>query len=236
MRCVIVSACFQFFILLRNVHFPRVVVFFCCRRSTLQNLRAALESLALLGATDAALAVPSAAPPSSSVADGSATKSATPSEKGDAVESSQRLGGTRHAAGLDPQGRSPSSPNKHKPQHTEEDGGGVAKRQSPTATATTTTVFEDATARAPLTPLGRVLSALPVDPSVGKMLALGALFGESEHVLTLAAALSTQTPFDARASASASGANPVAEFASPNGKQRLLVPRSWLGLGLGLDG
>lgn len=78
--------------------------------------------------------------------------------------------------------------------------------------------FHDATARAPLTPLGRVLSALPVDPSVGKMLALGALFGESEHVLTLAAALSTQSPFDARAAASASGANPVAEFASPDGE------------------
>ncbi len=89
------------------------------------------------------------------------------------------------------------------------------------ATATTpraTTTFDDAIATAPLTPLGRVLSALPVDPSVGKMLALGALLGEIEHVLTLAAALSTQTPFDARAAGSASGANPVAEFASPNGK------------------
>lgn len=133
----------------------------------------------------------------------------------------------RHAAALDPQGgRDSSSLRKHKPQHTgdgeeEEEGEeeeDVDPPQAPAATATT--VFEDATARAPLTPLGRVLSALPVDPSVGKMLALGALFGESEHVLTLAAALSTQTPFDARAAASASGANPVAEFASPNGKFR----------------
>lgn len=82
---------------------------------------------------------------------------------------------------------------------------------------TSALTFEDATALAPLTPLGRVLSALPVDPSVGKMLALGALFGQIEHVLTLAAALSTQTPFDARAAATASGVNPVAEFASPDG-------------------
>ncbi|CAN0474497.1 unnamed protein product, partial [Hapterophycus canaliculatus] len=87
----------------------------------------------------------------------------------------------------------------------------------PPSSATPTAAFHDATACAPLTPLGRVLSVLPVDPSVGKMLALGALFGENEHVLTLAAALSTQTPFDARAAASATGTNPVAEFASPNG-------------------
>ena len=79
--------------------------------------------------------------------------------------------------------------------------------------------FDDAIARAPLTPLGRVLSSLPVEPSVGKMLALASLFGESDHVLTLAAALSTQTPFDARSSTcSAPGANPVAEFSSPDGE------------------
>eukprot|EP00752_Nemacystus_decipiens_P010692 g9523.t1 len=180
-----------------------------------QNLRAALESLALLGATDAALAVPSAAPPAPP-APSNTTASATASEKGDAVNSSRRLDGTRQAASPEPQGRSASSPTKHKPTHAGGGGQEASTRQASTAT-TTTTVFEDATARAPLTPLGRVLSALPVDPSVGKMLALGALFGESEHVLTLAATLSTQTPFDARASASASGANPVAEFASPNG-------------------
>lgn len=80
-------------------------------------------------------------------------------------------------------------------------------------------VFADAIARAPLTPLGRVLSSLPVEPSIGKMLALASLFGEIEHVLTLAAALSTQTPFDARSagSSASSGVNPVAEFVSPDG-------------------
>lgn len=77
--------------------------------------------------------------------------------------------------------------------------------------------FEDVVACAELTPLGRLLAILPVDPSVGKMLALGALFGESEHVLTLAAALATQSPFDDRASGSTSGANPIAEFASLDG-------------------
>ncbi|CAM9781945.1 unnamed protein product [Scytosiphon promiscuus] len=130
-----------------------------------ENLRSALESLALLGATDVAAATPSPQP----------------------------------AEGGVPPAPPPPPP------------------LSPPPSTTPTTAFHDATARAPLTPLGRVLSALPVDPSVGKMLALGALFGENEHVLTLAAALSTQTPFDARAAASASGANPVAEFASPNG-------------------
>lgn len=196
--------------LLNNPNYPRFSRVFWLPNDP-QNLRAALESLALLGATNAALAVSSAAPSSPS-ASRSATTPATPHQPEDA----------RHAAGLDPQGRSSSSPSKPKPHHTsneEEEEEDATARQAPTATTTTTTVFEDATARAPLTPLGRVLSALPVDPSVGKMLALGALFGESEHVLTLAAALSTQTPFDARASASASGANPVAEFASPNGVQ-----------------
>lgn len=103
---------------------------------------------------------------------------------------------------------------KEKEQKKDEEAA-AASATTPRRPATT---FDDAIARAPLTPLGRVLSALPVDPSVGKMLALGALFGEIEYVLTLAAALSTQTPFDARATGSASGANPVAEFASPNGR------------------
>eukprot|EP00903_Cladosiphon_okamuranus_P010703 g10115.t2 len=176
-----------------------------------QNLRAALESLALLGATDVALAV-STSSPSSSSASPSAAASTTPHQPDDARR--------RHAAGVDPQGQrssSPSKPDRQHPSKKEVEEEDTATSEAPTTIATTATIFENATARAPLTPLGRVLSALPVDPSVGKMLALGALFGENEHVLTLAAALSTQTPFDARASASASGANPVAEFASPNG-------------------
>lgn len=145
-----------------------------------ENLRAALEALALLGATDAA-AAPHVLPASH--------EAPTPPARITAL--SQQPSGSPHSG----EGSSPPS-------------------SLPTSAIA---VFENATARAPLTPLGRLLSTLPVDPSVGKMLALGALFGESEHVLTLAAALTTQTPFDARAAASASGANPVAEFASPGG-------------------
>lgn len=147
-----------------------------------ENLRAALEALALLGATD--------------VTASSTISSVVPA-----------------AAATAPSIQSPVSlvPMAPIPKPVDADDG-HAPPLPPTA------VFENATARALLTPLGRVLSALPVDPSVGKMLALGALFGESEHVLTLAAALSTQTPFDARAAASSSGANPVADFASPDGE------------------
>lgn len=167
----------------------------------------------------AAAASPSAESTSTTT---SAKANAALGEDGGAVaaESPNQPDGARHAAGPGLRGQSSSSPDKHKPPHAGEEEGAATRRAS-TATATTA-AFEDATARAPLTPLGRVLSALPVDPSVGKMLALGALFGESEHVLTLAAALTTQTPFDARASASTSGANPVAEFASPNGERRLV--------------
>ncbi|CAN0145509.1 unnamed protein product, partial [Ectocarpus fasciculatus] len=179
-----------------------------------ENLRAALESLALLGATDAASAVP--VPAAVSAAATAAAAAAAVAE------------GAAAAAGTDPRdGSGPgATPTERLPAAPERNADPRRREEGTTATATTTTTptptpppptFDDATARAPLTPLGRVLSALPVDPSVGKMLALGALFGESEHVLTLAAALSTQTPFDARAAAAASGANPVAEFASPNG-------------------
>lgn len=150
-----------------------------------ENLRAALEALALLGATDAAAASSAAAP---------------------VLESPSKL--THSDAGRTV---------LHQPPDCNSDKAQPNLTQLAGVDLSSTAVFNAATARAPLTPLGRVLSSLPVDPSVGKMLALGALFGESEHVITLAAALSTQTPFDARATASASGANPVAEFASPDG-------------------
>ena len=120
----------------------------------------------------------------------------------------------------------PPPPRQSSPQPERQDSSFQGSSPQTAAAAAVLNTFDDATARAPLTPLGRVLSALPVDPSVGKMLALGALFGESEHVLTLAAALSTQTPFDARAAASSSGANPVAEFSSPDGERK--KSRSWL--------
>ncbi|XP_062454268.1 probable ATP-dependent RNA helicase DHX34 isoform X2 [Rhea pennata] len=46
-----------------------------------------------------------------------------------------------------------------------------------------------------LTPIGNLLAQLPVDVVVGKMLVLGALFGLTEPTLTVAAALSVQSPF-----------------------------------------
>ncbi|NXL68964.1 DHX34 helicase, partial [Chordeiles acutipennis] len=46
-----------------------------------------------------------------------------------------------------------------------------------------------------LTPIGNLLAQLPVDVVVGKMLVLGALFGLVEPTLTVAAALSVQSPF-----------------------------------------
>lgn len=50
-----------------------------------------------------------------------------------------------------------------------------------------------------LTPLGRALSRLPVDISIGKMLLMGCVFQQLQPVLTLAAALSVQSPFTNRA-------------------------------------
>ena len=46
-----------------------------------------------------------------------------------------------------------------------------------------------------LTPLGSHLALLPVDPRIGKMLVFGALMGCLEPVLTIAAAMSTRSPF-----------------------------------------
>lgn len=247
-----------------------------------ENLRAALESLALLGATDVAAGSVSVPSSSAAGADGGAAAGLTGipatrgprsgggdsasgclradvgSESGDGGGGGNGRGGGGGGGGESesggggigggggggggcggggesersdrvkempqPQPKPPPLPPRQR--SSQPDGQGSSSQASPrqhstsqAAAAVTLDAFDDATARAPLTPLGRVLSALPVDPSVGKMLALGALFGESEHVLTLAAALSTQTPFDARAAASSSGANPVAEFSSPDGER-----------------
>ncbi|XP_053323739.1 probable ATP-dependent RNA helicase DHX34 [Spea bombifrons] len=46
-----------------------------------------------------------------------------------------------------------------------------------------------------LTPIGKLLAKLPVDVVIGKMLILGSLFTLLEPVLTIAAALSVQSPF-----------------------------------------
>ncbi|KAL7295806.1 hypothetical protein TKK_0010856 [Trichogramma kaykai] len=50
-----------------------------------------------------------------------------------------------------------------------------------------------------LTSIGKTLSRLPVDITIGKMLIMGSLFHQVEPVLSLAAALSVQTPFTNKA-------------------------------------
>lgn len=50
-----------------------------------------------------------------------------------------------------------------------------------------------------LTAIGKTLARLPVDISIGKMLIMGSLFHQIEPVLSLAAALSVQTPFTNKA-------------------------------------
>ncbi|XP_075692158.1 putative ATP-dependent RNA helicase DHX34 isoform X2 [Rhinoderma darwinii] len=49
--------------------------------------------------------------------------------------------------------------------------------------------------REELTPIGNMLAQLPVDVVIGKMLILGSLFSLVEPILTVAAALSVQSPF-----------------------------------------
>ncbi|XP_037929881.1 probable ATP-dependent RNA helicase DHX34 isoform X2 [Teleopsis dalmanni] len=46
-----------------------------------------------------------------------------------------------------------------------------------------------------ITPLGKALSNLPVDISIGKMLLLGSVFSDIKKILTLAAIISVQNPF-----------------------------------------
>lgn len=50
-----------------------------------------------------------------------------------------------------------------------------------------------------LTCIGKTLARLPVDITIGKMLIMGSIFHQLEPVLSLAAALSVQTPFTNRA-------------------------------------
>jgi len=46
-----------------------------------------------------------------------------------------------------------------------------------------------------LTPLGHHLAALPTDVRIGKFLLLGAIFGVTDEALTIAAILSSRSPF-----------------------------------------
>ncbi|XP_058822915.1 probable ATP-dependent RNA helicase DHX34 [Topomyia yanbarensis] len=58
---------------------------------------------------------------------------------------------------------------------------------------------EALTADEKLTPLGKALAKIPVDIGIGKMLLMGCVFQQLQPVLTLAAALSVQSPFTNRA-------------------------------------
>nr|KAF6281853.1 DExH-box helicase 34 [Pipistrellus kuhlii] len=57
-----------------------------------------------------------------------------------------------------------------------------------------------------LTPIGSLLAQLPVDVVIGKMLILGSMFRLAEPVLTIAAALSVQSPFTRSAQNNPEGA------------------------------
>lgn len=50
-----------------------------------------------------------------------------------------------------------------------------------------------------ITALGKSLSNLPVEISIGKMLLMGCVFPDVEKILTLAAVMSVQNPFTNRA-------------------------------------
>ena len=49
--------------------------------------------------------------------------------------------------------------------------------------------------REELTPMGRMLAELPVDIQIGKMLIMASIFHIVEPIVTMAAALSVQSPF-----------------------------------------
>ena len=63
------------------------------------------------------------------------------------------------------------------------------------AALSTLTEVQAIDAHGSLTPLGHHLSKLPVDPHIGKMLILGAIFSCIEPILTIAACCSYKTPF-----------------------------------------
>jgi len=46
-----------------------------------------------------------------------------------------------------------------------------------------------------LTPLGELLTTLPIDPRLGKLIILGASFGAIDESLTIAAGLTSRNPF-----------------------------------------
>ncbi|KAL6754390.1 putative ATP-dependent RNA helicase DHX34-like protein [Haematococcus lacustris] len=83
-----------------------------------------------------------------------------------------------------------------------------------------------------LTPLGALLSLLPVDPHVGKLLVLGAVLRLSDPCLTIAAALSVQSPFARLADDNDAAKAARYELLSPHGDALTLLEvfEHWLHL------
>ncbi|NWY08210.1 DHX34 helicase, partial [Nothoprocta ornata] len=81
-----------------------------------------------------------------------------------------------------------------------------------------------------LTPIGKLLAQLPVDVVVGKVLVLGALLGLAEPALTVAAALSVQSPFLRAAPGNPERATARRPLESPHGDPLTLlnVFNEWL--------
>ncbi|KAB7501327.1 putative ATP-dependent RNA helicase DHX34 [Armadillidium nasatum] len=81
-----------------------------------------------------------------------------------------------------------------------------------------------------LTPIGQLLSQLPLDISLGKMLIMGSLFHQLGPVLSLTAAMSVQSPFTNRAYRDPDCVQLNKEFISSHGDPftLLLVYREWL--------
>lgn len=68
-----------------------------------------------------------------------------------------------------------------------------------------------------LTPLGRHLAALPVDPRLGKLLLMGAMLGCLGPALTIAAAMSHRSPFASSFERQDDAARAKAALAAPAG-------------------
>lgn len=81
-----------------------------------------------------------------------------------------------------------------------------------------------------LTPLGKSLSKIPVDVTIGKMLLIGSVFRQLQSTLTLAAALNVQSPFTNRAYRDAECEKLRKDFESDHGDPITLLNlyREWL--------
>ncbi|XP_068226643.1 probable ATP-dependent RNA helicase DHX34 [Palaemon carinicauda] len=86
-----------------------------------------------------------------------------------------------------------------------------------------------------LTTIGKLLAQLPVDVSLGKMLIMGSLFHQVDPVLSLAAAMSVQSPFTNRAYRDPECLAAIKNMESDHGDPFTLLAsyREWLNIKLG---